>query len=142
MGEGSQAAMCYPRSDQYDYWVERAEAMDMSVSEWMQSMIAAGDKTFTEDVEHDETNEQLRRQRDQLRSDLQSARQRIEQLEDELYRSEREDIRSFVGDHDGVTFDDVVRHVVETAPSRVNNHIDAMLGESLNREDGELVVSE
>jgi len=136
MADGeTQPAMCYPRADQYEYWKERAEEMDMSVSEWMQYMVAAGDKKFDTTVEPDTSNSELRQQRDELRRELRDARQRIDTLEDQLYDSERQTIVEYVRDNPGCSFDDVVRHITKTAPSRINRHLDALLGSELTEDD-------
>lgn len=124
MGEETQAAMAYPRVDQYEQWKEWAEGMDMSVSEFIQAMVEAGYKKFEPQVEPDVTNEQLRRQRDDLQRQLRDARQRIEELEDQLYRTERETIVTFLQENPGAEIDDIIRHIVDTAPSRIDQHID------------------
>lgn len=129
MAEETQAAMCYPRSDQYETWKERADEMDMSVSEFMTSMVEAGYKNFNLDVQPDRTNEELRRQRDDLKGELRDARRRIERLEDQLHNTEREVILRYIEDNDGATDDEIVQKLIDTTRSRVANHLDMMEGE-------------
>jgi len=136
MGSDRQSAMTYPTEDQYDRWKRRAEEMDMSVSEFMQAMIEAGMKKFDVSVEPDEMNQELRQQRNDLRDELQHARERIEALEDRIHHGERVAIRRYVEDNPGATYDDIVQHVIDTAAGRVTTHLDDMEGEDLRSEDG------
>jgi predicted RNase H-like nuclease (RuvC/YqgF family) len=127
-----QPAMTYPTPEQYEGWKADAEEMDMSVSEWMQAMVEAGRKKFDATVERDESAEQLRRQRNDLKDELEHARERIEELETTLHHGERETIRQFVKENPGATFGEIVQHVIDTVPERVNRHLDALEGDALH----------
>ncbi|QUJ73661.1 hypothetical protein KDQ40_01120 [Haloarcula marismortui ATCC 33800] len=109
--------------------------MDMSVSEWMQAMIEAGRKKFDAQVEPDESAEQLRRQRNDLKTELERARERIQELETQLHHGEQAVIREFVEENPGATFEDITRHVIDTVPERVNRHLDELEGDALYVDD-------
>jgi predicted nucleic acid-binding Zn-ribbon protein len=136
MGSDRQSATTYPTEEQYDRWKRRADEMDMTVSEFMQSMIEAGMKKFDASVEPDETNRELRQQRNDLRDELQHARERIDDLEDRLHHGERASIRRYIENNPGASYDDIVQHVIDTAAGRVTTHLDDMEGDDLRSEDG------
>lgn len=138
----TQPAMTYPTSDQYETWKEEADKMDMSVSEWMQAMVEAGRKKFDAQVERDESAEQLRRQRNDLKAELERARGRIEELETQLHHGEQEAILEFVEENPGTEFDEIVRHVIDTVPARVNRHLDELEGGELRIEGDEYYPTE
>ena len=111
----------------------------MSVSEFMQAMVEAGikvDRGFELTMDRDETNRELREQRNDLKDELDRARRRIEALEDRLHRSERETVRRFVAEHPGATFEEIVQHVIDTVPERVNEHLEALEGDEVRIKDG------
>ncbi|MFY4812966.1 hypothetical protein ACOJIV_09785 [Haloarcula sp. AONF1] len=129
------SAMTYPTPEQYQGWKDDAEEMDMSVSEWMQAMIEAGRKKFDAQVEPDESAEQLRRQRNDLKTELERARERIQELETQLHYGEQAVIREFVEENPGATFEDITRHVIDTVPERLNRHLDELEGDALYVDD-------
>ena len=135
-------AMIYPTQEQYDTWDSEAEEMDMSVSEWVQAMVEAGRKKFDAQVERDESAEQLRRQRNDLKAELDRARDRIEELETHLHHGEKAVIREFVEENPGATFDEITRHVIDTVPERMNRHLDELEGEALSVEGDEYYPTE
>jgi predicted RNase H-like nuclease (RuvC/YqgF family) len=137
-----QPAMTYPDPEQYKGWKADAEEMDMSVSEWMQAMIEAGRKKFEVSVEPDETADQLRRQRNDLKDELERARERIEELETQLHHGEKEVIRQFITENPGATFGEITQHVIDTVPQRVNRHLDELEGEAVRVEDDEYYPQE
>lgn len=127
----SEQVFVYPTGDQRDRWEDRADDMDMKLSEYVAAMAEAGAKKFDRSFKPDETNDELRAQRADLRDELQDARDRIERLEDQLYRSERGAITEFVEDNPGTTYDEIIRHVLDTAPSRVVDKLDTLEGDEL-----------
>ncbi|RLM47527.1 hypothetical protein DVK00_03190 [Haloarcula sp. Atlit-47R] len=129
------SAMTYPTPEQYQGWKDDAKEMDMSVSEWMQAMIEAGRKKFDAQVEPDESAEQLRRQRNDLKTELERARERIQELETQLHHGEQAVIREFVEENPGATFEDITRHVIDTVPERLNRHLDELEGDALYVDD-------
>lgn len=131
MSNDTQAAMAYPTEKQYNRWKSRANELDMSVSEFMTSMIEAGMKKFDETVELDEDARQLREQRNDLRDELQRARNRIEKLEQRLYQGERAAINAYVEENPGADYEEIIQHIIDTVPERVTMHLDELEGESL-----------
>ena len=89
MSSDTQPAMTYPTTRQYERWKDRAAEFDMSVSEFMQAMVEAGLKKFDATVDPDETNQELREQRNDLKDELDRTRARIRTLEDRLHNDER-----------------------------------------------------
>mgnify|MGYP000695878062 CR=1 FL=1 len=77
----SQPATTYPTSQQYARWKDRAKDFGMSVSEFIQYMVEAGLKKFDARVEADESRQELRQQRNDLKAELEHARDRIDTLE-------------------------------------------------------------
>lgn len=131
-----QPAMTYPTPEQYEGWKADAEEMDMSVSEWMQAMIEAGRKKFDASVEPDESVQELREQRNDLKAELEHARERIQTLEELAHRSERQAIIEYVEKNPGATYGEIGQHLTDTVPERLQPHLDALEGEELYA-DGE-----
>jgi hypothetical protein len=67
----------YPSDEQLERWKREAEEMDMSFSEWVQGMVEAGLKNFSPTVDPDEDLHDLRRQRNDLRQELEATRDRM-----------------------------------------------------------------
>lgn len=140
--ENTQPAMAYPTTDQYQQWKDNAEEMDMSVSKFMQAMVEAGRKKFTVDVIPDETNHELRQQRNDLKEELAHARGRIEEVEEQLYRGERKVIRRFVEENPGATYGEIGQKIADTVPDRVPQYLEELEGEELRREGEQYYPSE
>lgn len=136
MGEDTHPTMTYPTEEQYARWERRAEEHDMSMSEWVECMVEAGLKKFDATVQPDESVRELREQRNDLKAELRTARNRIEQLEDELHHGERGVIRDYVAANPGADYADIVQHVIDTAPSRIVDRLDALEGDVIRYEDG------
>lgn len=136
MGDDSHPTMTYPTDEQYSQWEDRAEELDMSMSEFVECMVEAGLKKFDATVSPDETNRELREQRNDLKAELDRARDRIEQLEDELHHGERGAIRDYVESNPGASYDEIVQHVIDTAAGRVTTHLDGLEGDEIRVEDG------
>jgi len=135
MGDSRHAAT-YPSEEQYQRWQNRADDLGMSMSEFVEAMVEAGMKKFDATVEPDETNQELREQRNELKSELDRARDRIQELEDAVYHGERRTIKRYVEDNPGSTYDDIIQHVIDTVPQRVTTHLDDLEGDELRQEDG------
>lgn len=136
--DDTQPAMAYPTTDQYERWKDRAAELDMSVSEFMQAMVEAGikvDRGFELNLERDESRRELRKQRNDLRDELQHARDRIVQLENQLHRGERAAIIEFIKDNPGATHAEVGQEIIETYPDRLKDHIEFLEGEEIRIED-------
>jgi predicted RNase H-like nuclease (RuvC/YqgF family) len=133
LGDDTQAAMCYPSSRQYEQWKTRAEERGYdSVSRFIIDMVEAGSKQMDISVEYDEEPQDLRRQRNDLKEELDDARRRIEALEDQLYRGERKAIIEFLdGRSDGATFAEIVQCLIDDAPTRVAEQLSQMEGDDI-----------
>jgi ElaB/YqjD/DUF883 family membrane-anchored ribosome-binding protein len=138
MGDDYKQAATYPSEEQYDRWEGQCEELGMrSMSEFMEAMVEAGLKKFdTSNVEPDETNRELRQQRNELKAELDRARDRIADLEDAVYHGERQAIKDFVDANPGARYDEIIQHVIDTVPERVTTHLDNMEGEDLSVKDG------
>lgn len=137
MGRKKEHAVTYPTSEQYERWKTEADIRDMSISAFMQAMIEAGIKKFDASIEPDETNRELREQRNELKAELDHTRARVQQLEDQLHKDDRATIRSYVEDNPGATWDELIQHLIDTIPERTTQHLNGMEGETLRIEDGE-----
>lgn len=132
----SKRAVAYPTERQYEQWAERADELGYtSVSGYIQDMVEAGHKKFDATVEPDESNQELREQRNDLKDELAHTRDRVAELETRLHRDERGAVREHVENNPGAAFGDVVQHVVDTVPERVNRHIEDLEGDGLRVED-------
>ena len=103
----------------------------MSLSEFIEAMVEAGLKKFEPTVQPDTTNHELREQRNELKSELDRVRNRIQELEDAVYHGERQTIKRYVEANPGVTYDQVIQHVIDTVPRRVTTHLDDLEGDEI-----------
>lgn len=137
----TQPTMTYPTKEQHARWKKEAEQMDMSLSEFIQAMTEAGMKKFDVDVEMDESLDEVRRQRNDLKSELDRTRDRLSDLEEQVQSKERAEIKSFVEDNPGANLQEISQRVVETAADRAIEQVNQMvtIGE-LQYEDGEYYI--
>ena len=126
----------YPSDTQLARWKQEADERDMSLSSWVACMVEAGQKKFAIEVTPDETNRDLRHQRNDLRRELERSRERIEELEQQLYRGERRAIIDFVEQNPGVEEPAIQQHVIETASQRTTNQLEVLQGRKLRKRDG------
>lgn len=130
-------AVAYPTEEQYERWKEQAEERGFSsVSKFIQAMTEAGLKKFEASVGPDETHEELREHRNDLRRELNAARDRIQSLEGQLYRGERGEIVEFVRENPGVDYAEVVQHIIDETPRRVTEHLEDLLGDEVVEGEG------
>lgn len=127
-------AKTYPTEEQYEDWKDEADEFDMSVSEYIASMVEAGRKKFEPTTEADEEAAELRRQRNDLKRELEHARERNSRLEDRLHHGERAVIERYVSENPGATWAEIVQEVGDELPERVTDHLDTMEGQSLTRD--------
>lgn len=127
----SEQVATYIPDEEYEDWEEQAEEMGMSTSGWIKSMVRAGQKKFNRDVEPTVSRDELRQGRNDLRGELQRARDRIEQLEGQVHRSEREAIIEYIDENPGTEYGDIVQHVINTANSRVTRILDDVEGDKI-----------
>lgn len=124
MSSDTKPAMTYPTAEQYDRWKERADEFVMNVSQFMQSMIEAGLKKFDATVEPDETVQELRIQRNELKDKLDRARERIDTLEQQLYGTDAAAIAQHLEENPEADYSELVEQVRETAPKRVTRYLE------------------
>lgn len=125
----------YLTEDQYQRWEDQADGLGMSLSEFVEAMVEAGLKKFQPTVEPDVTNQELRDQRNELKQELDHARTRIQQLEQTAYHGERRTIKRFVNQNPGVTYDDIMQHIIDTVPRRVTMNLDELEGDAIKNTD-------
>ena len=134
MGESKQVTVYVPKEMVVGWDEERAE-LNMSRSEYVQSMVCAGRKKFSLDHEVDETKRELRRERNELKNKLESARDDINDLEVRAYGGEREALIEVIEREPGITYADLVRELGNDLPARVSQHLDDIVGEQIEREN-------
>lgn len=137
----TQPTMTYPTKEQHARWKDEANKMDLSLSQFLQAMTEAGLKKFEVDVEMDESLSEVRRQRNDLKRELDRTRDRVSELEEQLQSTERAEIKSFVEDNPGVDLQEIAQRVVETGADRAVEQVNHMVmtGE-LQYEDGEFFI--
>ena len=138
LSEDTKFAACYPSVTQYELWEDQSEQMGYnSVSQFMIEMIEAGHKQLTSSITYDEETSELRAQRNELKRELDASRERIDQLEERLYRGERRAILRFLSEQeDGVPFAEIVQHVIDDTPARVAEILEEMESEQIESSDG------
>ncbi|WP_411967347.1 hypothetical protein [Haloferax sp. YSSS75] len=138
LGEDTQAAMCYPKQTQYEQWKDWASEMGYkSVSRFMIEMVEAGYKQLNISIGYDDDTKELRKQRNDLKRELDQTRDRLQQLEDQLYRDERNSILEFLEEEpNGATFAEIVQHVINDTPARVSIILNELDSDQIRLEDG------
>lgn len=132
----TKTATTYPTEQQYERWKKEAKEEGMSTSEFIAAMTEAGMKKFDRHVETDEDAQELRRQRNDLKDQLQQSRERVRELEDQLHSGEREVLQQKIEENPGISFPELVQEVIDTVPERVNRHLDELEGDTI-RSEGE-----
>lgn len=138
LSDDTKYAVCYPSVNQYEQWEDQAEQMGYnSVSRFMTEMVEAGYKQLNGSITYDEETGELRTQRNELKRELDSARERIEVLEQRLYRGERRAILEFLSQQDcGATFAEIVQHIIDDTPARVARVLEELEADKIES-DGE-----
>lgn len=124
----------YTKAEQKARWQERAEEKDRTMSGFIQDMVELGlkvDRGLDVTLQPDETNQELREQRDDLKAENDHLRDRISKLEDMLYWSDPAEIERYVEDNPGADFDAIKEHLRATVPERAQSHLTVMEGEEL-----------
>lgn len=128
--------MTYLTEEQHSRWKDEAERHGVSLSQFIQDMTEAGIKKFDlSDIEPDEENDELRRQRNDLLDELEHARKRIEKLEAHTHHTEQDAIVQFVRDNPGADFTELTNHLIETTDKRTSNHLSILVDERIREED-------
>ena len=128
----------YPSVDQLTRWERHCTEMGFrSRSAFVEAMVEAGLKKFdAASVEPDETLGTLRQQRNDLKAELDRARDRIDELETAVYHGERRAIAQYVQTDPGATYDEIIQHIMNTVPERVTSQLDDLEGTDLRVESG------
>ncbi len=133
----TQTATAYPTVEQYQRWKARADELDMSMSEFIQSMTEAGMKEFERDIP-DEDFTRVRKRRDEYRQEVKQKRARVEELEQALNRTMRGDIERFIQANPGVNVQEIIQHIINDVPKRVQEHLQDMEGSgNVTKENGQ-----
>ena len=130
-------AMCYPPKVLYEDWKDEADKWDTSVSAWIQHMVEAGRKEFEVGVQVDESAQELRRQRNDLKKELRRTRSRVDELETQLHDGERAEILSFLKQNPGASASEIVQHLAYDLPNRTHELLERMEGREIETDDGE-----
>ena len=127
----SKQTTTYPTKEQYERWSEKAEENGMSMSEWIECMVEAGQKKFEAGIEPDESHRELREQRYELGKLAKERQERINELEDRLYQDERAAVIEFLEENPGSDFGDIMQHLIDTAGDRAMRYLDEMSGDEI-----------
>jgi predicted nuclease with TOPRIM domain len=136
MARDGPTAKTYLQPEQYERWKARADELDMSISEFIQHMVEAGmkiDRGFDVAIQPDESAHELRKQRNDMKDEVDRLRERVAELEDQVHDRERVVIERHVEDLGMASFNQILERVRETAPTRVNNHLDALSGQKIQQ---------
>lgn len=123
----------YPSDRQLQRWETECENGGFrSQSEFVEAMVEAGLKKFdAPEIAPDETNRELRQQRNELRAELDRSRKRIKKLEDAVYQGEHQAIVDYVRENPGAEYKEIIQHLLETVPDRLTRHLDDLEGDAL-----------
>ncbi|WP_142856377.1 hypothetical protein [Salinigranum halophilum] len=122
----------YPTEEQRDRWRERAEELGMTQSDLVASMVEAGLKAsegFEPGVGMDETEADLREQRNELREELERERARVADLEERVYRGERCEAERFVSENPGCSHSELINHLQSTVPGRMDRLTEGLVAD-------------
>lgn len=132
---GTEHAAAHVPQDVHDEWKAEADRMDASMSKYIKMMVSAGRKKFERNVEPDEGRAELRRQRNDLRDALRGARERINNLEQQLSETERTDILEYLEENPGARREDIVQHLLNSTNGRVTRLLTSMEGSEVRVDD-------
>lgn len=142
MSENIQPTMCYPSVDEYEYWKKQADEMDITVNEWILTMVQLGDTKLKKGHEPPNASENIHRRIRCLRTELRNTELTLDRIDKKLRSVERHEIISFIDNNPGAEADEIVEYIKKSTPSRVNTHLEMLTFEELTRKDGGFFVSE
>lgn len=120
----------YPKTDEYERWTARADELGYrSQSQFVQDMVRAGiraDQGFDTQVERDESIEELRTERNKLKSELEKARGRLSELREQAYSPEREMLRQYLMENPDAEFSTIVEYMRARQPTRIHQILDGL----------------
>lgn len=126
-------AATYPPETLYDSWSQHADSLNMSTSQFIIRMVEAGRKQIDVEGIANESAQELRQQRSDLKSELERQRDRVSKLEKQLHYTAQADIIDFVEANPGATAPEIIQHIANTVPERVASHLDLLEGDALER---------
>lgn len=136
--DDTQAAMIYPTVNQCERWRNRANDLEMSISEFIQAIVEVGIKVnhgFKLELKRDESPQELREQQDELRDELKCPHERIKRLERQVCRGERGAIIEFIKKNPGASHAEVGQHIVDSCPERLQAHIEFLNRKKIRVDD-------
>ena len=113
-----------PTVHQDEQGTDHAAEVHRGVSAFTQAMVASFRTRVTGDQAPDDPDRELGRRRNDLREDRIHARERIDYLEAQLFRSERGALIQLVEDTPDITTGEIGQRVVVTAPDRLSVHLE------------------
>ena len=113
-----------PTVHQDEQGTDHAAEVHTGVSAFTQAMVASCRTRVTGDQTPDDPDRELGRRRNDLREDLIHARERIDYLESQLFRSEQGALIQLVEDTPDMTTWEIGQRVVTTAAGRLSIHLE------------------
>jgi predicted RNase H-like nuclease (RuvC/YqgF family) len=135
LGPNTTTAATYPPETLYEQWSDQADALDMSISQFMIRMIEAGRKNISMEDASSESIRELLQQKSDLKRELQRKEERIQDLERQLQHTSRSEIVSYIEDNPGARMPEITQKVADTVPGRVASHLDALEGDLIEQRD-------
>ena len=130
-------AVTYPPTSLYEQWSDHADALDMSISQYMIRMVEAGRRNISMNEASAESVSALLQQKADLEREIQRKEERIQDLERQLQHTSRSKIVSYINENPGARTPEITQKVADTVPGRVAGHLDALEGEVIEqRTDG------
>ncbi len=138
LSDDTKFTACYPSVTQYEQWADRADEMGYkSVSRFIIEMVEAGYTQFDTSITYDKETSELRKQRNELKRELDASRERIDSLEEQVYRGEYRTIIEFLKNQEtGASFAEIVQHVIDDTPARIAEILDQMDTDQVESTEG------
>lgn len=133
--EDTVVATAYPPVELYKEWQQEAESYGQSTSQFIVQMVETGRKNLKLESVANDSLEDLRRRNENLRTELNQARERLDRLDRQLTKTEHAALVEFVKENPGATMPEIVQYLADTIPGRVAGHLDFLEGNQLRRSD-------
>ena len=135
-------AVTYPPKPLYDQWSDHADALDMSISQFIIRMVAAGRTNISMEDASSESVHDLLQQQELLERKIERQREQIQDLERQLQFTPQAEIVDFVKQNPGADSVEIMQHIADTVPGRVASHLDMLEGDVLEVRDAEYYCRE
>lgn len=136
VSEDKQVATAYPPNELYESWVDHAEDLDMSISQYLIRMVEAGRKQVDMESVATESLHELQSRTSELQAELQHQRKRNRELERQLEFTAYTEVAEFIEANPGAETAEIIQHVADTVPGRVAAHLDLLEGDGFVERDG------